>query len=91
MAGEKAGVAIQMKALNSNSLYTHCYGHALNLAVADPIKSVNRISDALETVREIAKVVKKTPQRNTKLDEIMGETENESRRIHAFFPIRSTV
>ena len=68
MAGEKTGVAIQIKTLNSKCLYTHCYGHALNLAVADVIKSVKYISDSLETVREIAKLVKKSPQRNTKWD-----------------------
>ena len=33
MAGEKTGVATQMKALNSKCLYTHCYGHALNLGL----------------------------------------------------------
>ena len=58
---EKTGVATQIKALNSKCLYTHCYGHALSLAVADAIKSVKCISDSLETVREIAKLVKKSP------------------------------
>ena len=36
----------------------HCYGHPpdpLNLAVADEIMSITCTSDALETVREIAK------------------------------------
>ena len=64
----------------------HCYGHALNLAVADAIKSVKCISDSLETVREIAKLAKKSPQRNTKLDKIRAETQNESRGVHAFCP-----
>ncbi|XP_029212425.2 uncharacterized protein LOC114976181 [Acropora millepora] len=52
MAGEKTGVAIQIKALNSECLYTHCFGRALNLAVADAIKSVKCISDSLETKRD---------------------------------------
>ena len=91
MAGEKSGVAIQIKALNSKCLYTHCYGHALNLAVADAIKSVKCISDSLETVREIAKLVKKSPKRNTNLDKIRAETQNESREVHAFCPTRWTV
>ena len=63
MAGEKTGVAIQIKALNSKCLYTHCFGRALNLAVADAIKSVKCISDSLETVREIAKLVKNVAER----------------------------
>ena len=91
MAGEKAGVATQIKTINGKCLYTHCYGHALNLAVADCIKSLPYISDALDTVREIGKLVKKSPQRNTRLDKIRAETKNESRGVHAFCPTRWTV
>ena len=91
MAGEKTGVATQIKTINGKCLYTYCYGHALNLAVADYIKSVPCISDALDTVREIGKLVKKSPQRNTKLDKIRAETKNESRGVHAFCPTRWTV
>ena len=36
----------------------HCYGHALNLVVADAVKSVKCIGDALEVVRKIGKLVK---------------------------------
>ena len=61
------------------------------MAVADAIKSVKCISDSLETVREIAKLVKKSPQRSTKLDKIRAETQNESRGVHAFSPARWTV
>ena len=91
MAGEKTGVATQIKSVNGKCLYTHCYGHVLNLAVADAIKSVKCMSDALDTVREIGKLVKKSPQRNTKLDQIREETTNESRGVHAFCPTRWTV
>ena len=84
MAGEKNGVATQLKALNSKCLYTHCYGHALNLGVADAIRSVKCISDSLETVREIAKLVKKSPQRNTKLNKIRAETLHDSRGVQDF-------
>ena len=72
-------------------LTTHCYGHALNLAVADAIKSVQCISDSLYTEREIGKLVKKSPQRIAKLDKIRAETKNESRGVHAFCPTRWTV
>ena len=83
--------AAQIKSVNGKCLYTHCYGHALNLAVADAIKSVKCMSDALDTVREIGKLVKKSPQRNTKLDKIREETANESRGVHALCPTRWTV
>ena len=61
MAGERTGVATQIKALNGKCLYTHCYGHALNLVVGDAVKSVKCIKDALETVKEVGKLVKKSP------------------------------
>ena len=91
MAGEKTGVATQIKTINGKCLYTHCYGPALNLAVADAIKSVQCISDSLDTVREIRKLVKKSPQGNTKLDKIRVETKNESRGVHKFCPTRWNV
>ena len=64
--GEKTGVATEIKTINGKWLYTHCYGHASNLAVADAIKSLQYISDSLKTVREIGKLVKKSSQRNTR-------------------------
>lgn len=55
------------------------------------IKSVQCISDSLDTVREIGKLLKKSPQRNTKSEKIRAETKNESRGVHAFCPTRWTV
>ena len=37
MSGAKGGVATQLTAIESRALYTHCYCHALNLAIADTI------------------------------------------------------
>ena len=69
MAGAKAGVATQIKAINGKCLYTHCYGHALNLAVGDSIKSVVCLKGVFEVVHRIYKLIKKSPKRNTKLDQ----------------------
>jgi hypothetical protein len=91
MAGEKTGVATQIKSVNGKCLYTHCYGHTLNLAVGDAIKSVKCMIDSLDTVRKIGKLVNKSPQRNTRLDKIRSETKNESRGVHALCPTRWTV
>ena len=38
MSGHKSGVAKKIMDLESRALYTHCYGHALNLAAQDSIK-----------------------------------------------------
>ena len=91
MAGKRKGVVTQIKAINGKFLYTHCYGHALNLAVADAVKSVKCIGDALEVAREIGKLVKKSPQRDTKLEKIRSETNNDSRGVHDLCPTRWTV
>ena len=57
MSGHKSGVA---KKIESRALYTHCYGHALNLAAQDSIKIME---DTLDTTYEITKLIKKSPKR----------------------------
>ena len=53
MSGAKGGVAAQLTAIESRALYTHCYCHALNLAIADTIKQSKVCRNALETAFEI--------------------------------------
>ena len=38
MSGQRSGAAKRISDLESRALYTHCYGHALNLAAQDSIK-----------------------------------------------------
>ena len=59
--------------------------------MADAVKSVKCIGDALEVVREIGKLVKKLPQSDTKLEKIRSETKNDSRGVHDLCPTRRTV
>ena len=35
MVGIRSGLAAKIITLESRALYTHCYGHALNLGVQD--------------------------------------------------------
>lgn len=49
----------------NRALYIHCFGHALNLAVADTVKQSKVCYDALETVLEVTKLVKFSPKWNT--------------------------
>ena len=44
------------------AVYTHCYGHSLNLAASDAIKSSKMMKDALETTHEITKLIKFSPK-----------------------------
>ena len=61
-AGSKSGVATQIKSLNGKCLYTHCYGHALNLAVGDAIKSIGCMQEVFDAAREICKLIKRSPK-----------------------------
>ena len=67
MKGGNTGVAKQLLQEESRALYTHCYGHALNLAVGDAVKHCKVMKDALDTTYEVPKLVKYSPKRNTAL------------------------
>ena len=69
-------------------MYTHCYGHALNQAVGDAIKSIGCMQEVFDTAREICKLIKRSPKRDAKLDELRSKSKNDSRGIHAHCPTR---
>ena len=58
MSGRRSGVA----QINARALYTHCYGHALNLAAADTIKQNKLLRDITS---EISKLLKYSPRRDS--------------------------
>ena len=64
MSGAKGGVATQLTAIESRALYTHCYCHVLNLAIADTIKQSKVCHYAIETAFEITKLIKFSSKRN---------------------------
>ena len=45
MAGSRTGTATQLRHVEERAIFTHCYGHALNLAVADVVKQSKVIRD----------------------------------------------
>ena len=96
MAGSKHGVAAQLHAEEPRALLTHCYGHALNLAVVDAMKQSKVCHDALDTSYEISKPIRFSPKRNAALDRIKIENLAEeesgpSHGIRSFCPTRWTV
>ena len=90
MKGANTGVAAQFKSLNGKMLYVHCYGHALNLVVKDSCIKVKCLKETFEAVREISLLVKKSPKRNTKLDEIRNHSKNDAKSNQTFRPTRWT-
>ena len=73
MAGSKNGVATQLLAEEPCALLTHCYGHALNLAVGDAMKKSKVCRDALDIAFEVSKLIRFSPKRNAALDRIKVE------------------
>ena len=64
MSSSKSGVAKKISDLEPRAVYTHCYGHALNLAAGDTLKQCKVMKDSLETTREITKLIKYSPRRD---------------------------
>ena len=59
MSGLKSGVETRLSEEEPRAIYTHCYGHVLNLACTDTIKQCSLMRDALDTTHEITKLIKK--------------------------------
>ena len=53
MSGAKKGVAKVIANKESRAIFTHCYGHALNLGVGDTIKQCHLMKSALDVMAEI--------------------------------------
>ena len=51
------GVAKRISDLEPRAIFTHCYGHALNLTASDTIRQSKVIKDALDTTHEIIKLI----------------------------------
>ena len=78
MSGARKGVAAIITREESRAVYTHCYGHALNLAVADTVKQSKVCRDALDTAFEITRLIKFSPKRNEAFDQIKSRSEENS-------------
>ena len=57
MKGAINGLSKQISDIESKALYTHCYGHSLNLAAGDTIKGCKLLQDALDITFEISRLV----------------------------------
>ena len=62
MSGAKSGVAKQILEEEPRAFYTHCYGHALNLAASDTIKGDSVLKNAMDTVHELCKLIMFSPK-----------------------------
>jgi len=57
MKGPRNGVAKQLLAVEPRAVYTHCYGHSLNLTISDTVKGCKIMKDCLNLIFEVSKLV----------------------------------
>ena len=70
ICGIKNGASNKISSENPKAFFTHWFGHALNLAVADMVKNVRFLKDSMDTAYEIFNFIKKSPKRDAMLQEI---------------------
>ena len=61
MSGVRNGVAKQLTDEETQAIFTHCYGHALNLVVGDTVKKCKLMTSCHDAVFEITMLIKKSP------------------------------
>ena len=71
MSGIKNSVAAQLLTEEKCAISSHCYGHALKLAVGYTMKQSTVCSEALESAYEITKLIKYTPKRNAQFNKLL--------------------
>ena len=91
MAGTKAGVAARIQQEEAKAIFTHCYGHALNLSVGDTIKRCKVMKDCLDTCFELIKLMKWSPKRAGMLTRIKEEIGDSTPDVRTLCPTRWTV
>ena len=91
MVGAKSGVATQIKNYERRAFLTHCYGHALQLAVGDTMKGIKLLGNTLDTTYEISKLLKFSPKRGALFDKLKTTIAPDSPGFRTLCPTRWTV
>ena len=91
MRGCRNGVAVQLARDEPRALYTHCYGHSLNLACQDTIRHIKPLKDALDTAFELSNLLKYSAKCSTEFKRIHAEMAPEEPGFRTLCPTRWTV
>lgn len=95
MRGARSGVAKRILDEEPRAVYTHCYGHSINLAASDAVKQTKLMRDALDMTHEITKLIKYSPRREAVFRDLKEENEMStgchSPGIRVLCPTRWTV
>lgn len=91
MAGSRNGVKTQILREEPRALFTHCYGHSLNLAVADTIKNVKFLQSNMDTTFEISKLFQYSPKRVAIFEKVKADLSPASVGFRILCPTRWTL
>ena len=91
MVGAKSGAATQIKNYEPRGILTHCYGHALQLAVGDTVKGIKLLGNTLDTKYGISKLLKFSPKRDAIFDKLKTTIAPDSPDFRTLSPTRWTV
>ena len=91
MSGIRNGVATQICKEEPRAVYTHCYGHSLNLAAADAIKQSKVMKSALATTHEVTKHIKYSLHRDALFQNLKSELTPDTLGVRVHCPTRWTV
>ena len=72
-------------------MFTHCYGHALNLSINDTIKQSPAMKDCLDTCFELVKLIKFSPKQEAMLHDLKEEIGSNAPSVRTLYPTRWTV
>ena len=64
MSGVQKGLAARMKECSPLSLYVHCYGHRLNLALQGTMTEIEPLRNALGVVQSLYNFLEASPKRH---------------------------
>ena len=74
MQGKQTGVATRLSNECPAAVPVHCCAHSLNLCLQDVGRKIACLRDALETVREVNKLICLSPKRLTLFTSMMMQT-----------------
>ena len=76
MVVKKSGVAKRILEEEHRALFSHCYGHSLNLAASNLVKECKGVSDALSTTFVISQLIKFSPKHETPFHKLKDELDH---------------
>ena len=90
MLGKRSGLVTRIRQEIPSALPVHCLAHSLNLCLQDAGRQLPFIRDALDTVKEIAKLIKISAKRSHLFSEKLAQPDISGVSIKRLCPTRWT-